>query len=120
MDSIAALKAEKIVVKVNTVVVSGINEDEIELIARSISKLGADIMNIIPAISVPGTAFEHAAPLSSSKLNSLRRRAAAHIRQMRHCVRCRADAVGLLDSNEKNGHSVCHKVHTFGPEAASH
>lgn len=118
LDSIAALKAKKIVVKVNTVVISGINANEIEGVARRVSKLGADIMNIIPAISVPGTAFEHAPLLSSLELKNLRERAATHIRQMRHCVRCRADAAGLLDFNEGQGPAICSGTHAFFPEAA--
>lgn len=119
LGAIAALKAEKIVVKVNTVVVSGVNEGEIEGVARFVSKLGADIMNIIPAMAVPGTAFEHAPPVSSSELNSLRTGAAAHIRQMRHCVRCRADAAGLLELNEAQGPAICPEAHAFCPKADS-
>jgi nitrogen fixation protein NifB len=104
LDAIAALRAEKITIKVNTVVVSGVNEGDVEEIARRVSVLGADIMNIIPVIPVPGTPLGSAPPLSPAELKELRRIAAGYIRQMRHCARCRADAAGLLGCREaKNG-----------------
>lgn len=99
-EAISALAAEKIRVKVNTVVVSGINAGEVNDIARRASELGAGIMNIIPVIPVPGTPLEHAPPLSASEIEKLRISAAGHIGQMRHCVRCRADAAGLLHCRE--------------------
>lgn len=117
LDAIAALKAKKIAVKVNTVVVSRINEGEVEGIARRVSKLGAGIMNIIPAIAVPGTAFEHASPISSAELSALRKRAAVYITQMTHCVRCRADAAGFLDSREEQGPTICLTAAEFGPRS---
>lgn len=119
LDALAALKAKKIAVKINTVVVSGINEGEVEEIARRVSKLGADIMNIIPAIAVPGTPFEHAPPVSSAELNELRKRSAGYIRQMRHCVRCRADAAGLLDLRDKQAHTTCHSASALDAQAHS-
>ncbi len=100
-DAIAALKAEKISIKVNTVVISGINEGDVREIARRVAVLGADLMNIIPVIPVPGTPLGNAPPLTPSELNELRRVAAGYLPQMTHCVRCRADAAGLLG---------CHKA----------
>lgn len=94
--AIAALKAEKIRVKVNTVVVSGINQGDVEDIACRVSKLGADVMNIIPVIAISGTTLEHAPPFSPAEISSLRTAASRYMPQMTHCVRCRADAVGLL------------------------
>jgi nitrogen fixation protein NifB len=110
-DAIAALKEKRITVKVNTVVVSGINEDEIEDIARLASGLGADVMNIIPAIAVRGTPLENVPPLSQNRLEELRAAAARHIPQMRHCVRCRADAAGLLGNSNTHGAIACGPGH---------
>jgi len=97
MEAIAALRAGRIAVKVNTVLIPGVNEGEIESIARRVSVLGADLMNVIPVIAVPGTPLYGAPPVSPSVLRKLRRAAEKYIPQMRHCARCRADAAGLLD-----------------------
>ncbi len=99
-EAIAALAAEDITVKVNTVAVSDVNTGEVEDIARRASELGAAIMNIIPVIPVPGTPLEHIPPLSATEIEELRKTATGHIGQMRHCVRCRADAAGLLHCRE--------------------
>jgi nitrogen fixation protein NifB len=44
-------------VKVNTVMVPGVNADHIPAVAKKVKELGAYIVNIIPLIPVPGTVF---------------------------------------------------------------
>jgi len=96
MDAITRLKARGITVKVNTVVIPGINDTHTAAIAERVALLKADIHNLIALIPVSGTAFEKIAPPSASRLASLRHAAEAFLPQMRHCGRCRSDAVGLL------------------------
>lgn len=95
-EAIGRLKARQIVVKVNTVVIPGINDKHIPEIARTIARLKVDLHNLIALIPVPGTALAGVKPPSQELMASLRRSSGQHLPQMGHCMRCRADAVGLL------------------------
>ncbi|MFW5717118.1 MAG: radical SAM protein [Spirochaetota bacterium] len=94
------LASRGITVKVNTILIPGVNESQIEPIARCAAGAGCEIMNVIPVIPVAGTAFEGIAEPSPAQVAEARRRAAPYIRQSTHCARCRADAVGLLGARE--------------------
>jgi nitrogen fixation protein NifB len=99
-QAIVELKARGFVVKVNTVVIPGINAEHIPAIAKEAACLGADIMNCIPLIPVPDTPFEFLASPGDAEIERIRDLASRHIPQMYHCQRCRADAVGLLGLDE--------------------
>jgi nitrogen fixation protein NifB len=94
--AIVALKRHGIAVKINTIVMPGINDQHTAEVAREVAASGADIMNCIPVYPVAGTLFEALEPLDRGKLAELRRGTAEFLPQMQHCTRCRADAVGLL------------------------
>lgn len=81
-------------VKVNTIVLKGINDTEIPLIAESAGRRGADIMNIMPLI--PQAEFGHLERTSRETLHEKRRECEEFIPQMTHCRQCRADACGTL------------------------
>jgi nitrogen fixation protein NifB len=101
-EAIEKLKARDFIVKINTVVVPGVNADHIEAIAEEVASLGADVMNCIPMIPVPNTPFEHLGEPGDDEMDRIRNFASLHIPQMYHCRRCRADAVGLLCSDESS------------------
>jgi nitrogen fixation protein NifB len=90
--AIAELKRHGIIVKINTIVMPGVNDGH----AAEVAALGANIMNCIPMCPVAGTPFESLGELDHGKLAGLRARTAEYMPQMLHCTRCRADAVGLL------------------------
>jgi nitrogen fixation protein NifB len=94
--AIAALKKRGIVVKINTIVVPGINDHHVEEVAKEMSGLGADIMNCIPMYPVADTPFEKLEQLKPAEIIRLRKTIGQHLPQMTHCTRCRADAVGML------------------------
>jgi nitrogen fixation protein NifB len=83
-------------VKVNTVVVPGVNDGKVDEIARRVAELGADLHNCIAMIPVAGTPFGNLAEPDPVRMASLRVEAGRHLPQMGHCSRCRADACGLL------------------------
>jgi len=83
-------------VKVNTVVVPGVNDSQVEDIARRVAELGADLHNCIAMIPVEGTPFAEIAEPDAARMLELRALAGRHLPQMGHCSRCRADACGLL------------------------
>jgi len=93
LAGIKKITAAGITVKVNTVLVPGINEDHIEEIAKTVSEVGASIYNIIPLI--PQHELSECAAPSCQQIDEVRSKAAKYIDVFRHCQRCRADAIGI-------------------------
>jgi nitrogen fixation protein NifB len=87
-----------LIVKVNTVFIPGVNDEEIPLIAERAGKLGADIMNIMPLI--PQAEFGNLERPSHKDIYLMRERCRPFIRQMTHCKQCRADACGILGEDK--------------------
>ena len=83
-----------LVIKVNTVLVPGVNDLQIPLIAGKVSQAGAFVMNIMPII--PQAELSHVVPPSSDYLEIVRAANERVIAQFRGCQQCRADAVGLI------------------------
>lgn len=96
MECIPLLKAKGITVKINSIILPGINEDHFEDLAKKMSSMGADIMNAIPIYPVKDTAFEEMEKPPKKMVLSVKSDVAKHIKPMTHCARCRADAAGLL------------------------
>ena len=84
-----------ILVKVNTVLIPGINDGEIADIAREISKY-AYVMNIMPLI--PLGRFSALRRPTHEEVARARMSAGKYIRQFYHCRACRADAFGVPGS----------------------
>jgi nitrogen fixation protein NifB len=99
-EAVARFKARGLVVKVNTVVVPGVNESHVEAVAAEAARLGADLMNCIPMIPLPDTPFSSLTEPDSTRMMHIRTLASRHMPQMYHCRRCRADAVGRLCAGE--------------------
>jgi nitrogen fixation protein NifB len=95
-QAIRLLKEYGITVKINTVVIPRVNEHHIPEISRYVAGLGADIQNCIPLIPVAGTPYESLEEPAPKVMRIIRAQTSLHIKQMSHCARCRADAVGLL------------------------
>lgn len=101
MESLDLLREADILVKVNSVMIPGINDDHLIEVNRAIRERGAFLHNIMPLISAPehGTVFglrRQRGP-TPAELTSLQDACGAGaVRMMRHCRQCRADAVGLL------------------------
>lgn len=81
-------------VKVNTVMVPGINDAEIPLIASLARMRKATIHNIMPLI--PNAEFEDIKRPTHNDLKEMRGRCGHFMPQMTHCRQCRADACGTL------------------------
>ncbi len=90
---IAAAAARGMTIKVNTVLVPGVNDGHIADIAREVAALGAGIYNIIPLI--PQGAFRDVEPPDCVALNAAREQAEPYLDVFRHCKHCRADAFGV-------------------------
>lgn len=98
-ESIRGLHARGILTKVNTIVVPGINDHHVAEVAAEVAGLGADLHNCMPIYPNRDTPFGDVPEPSAGQLLELRAKAETYLPQMRHCTRCRADAVGLLDAD---------------------
>ena len=90
-----------LVVKINTVMIPTINDEDIINISMKAKDVGVYMHNVMPLIAQ--YKFAHIRPPSKDELNALRRKCEVYIRQMRHCRQCRADAVGKLNEDSTVG-----------------
>jgi nitrogen fixation protein NifB len=88
-----------IIVKVNSVLIPGINGEHMIEISRFIKSAGAFIHNIMPMVRVEGSFFVKKGFVSPSEgeVKTLQDACGQNMKMMKHCRRCRADAVGMLD-----------------------
>jgi nitrogen fixation protein NifB len=96
VQAMKAIKAHGITLKINTILLPGVNDHHIDEVAAFAKAEGADLHNIIPLCPVEGTAFEDATEPTPSMIHAARDVAGKYMPQMTHCQRCRADACGLL------------------------
>ena len=81
------------IVKINTVLIPGINGDHVEEIAQTTTKAGASLINLIPLI--PQNEMKDYTAPTCDELNRAREIAEKHLTVFRHCQHCRADACGI-------------------------
>lgn len=83
-----------LVVKVNTVLIPGVNDAQITPIAEKVREAGAFVMNVMPII--PQAELSHVERPTPGYLETVRSANENIIAQFRGCQQCRADAVGLI------------------------
>ncbi|MDD1672465.1 MAG: nitrogenase cofactor biosynthesis protein NifB [Methanomicrobiales archaeon] len=84
----------KMFVKINTVYIPGINDHHIPEIAKKVGEMGVYNFNVIPLI--PQYKFADVTPPTPEMKRKMQDACAPFVRQMRHCARCRSDAIGRL------------------------
>ncbi len=97
LEALRLLRGSGILIKINSIIIPGVNDAHIPEIARQVRELGASIMNCIPLIPVTGTPLGELVAPSPEMIHAVRAAAEAYLPQMAHCGRCRADACGLLN-----------------------
>ncbi|GLI33681.1 nitrogenase cofactor biosynthesis protein NifB [Desulforhabdus amnigena] len=107
LEAIKALKAKGMVVKVNTIVMPGINDHHIEEVAKKMAEIEVDVLNCMPLYPNADTVFESVHEPSREQMVEIRKKAEEYLPQMRHCTRCRADAVGLLGEDKSDAFRGC-------------
>jgi Predicted Fe-S oxidoreductases len=80
--------------KVNTVLIPGVNDRLLYSLGLEIKKRGAHLHNILPLI--PQGKLSHIMAPTKDLITSLRSYIGEILPQMQHCQQCRADAIGLL------------------------
>ena len=81
-------------VKVNTVLIPGVNDQLLYSLGVEIKKRGANIHNIMPLI--PQGKLAHILAPTKEHLTCSRGSLGSLLPQMTHCQQCRADAIGVL------------------------
>lgn len=94
LEGIKMAITKKMLIKINTVYIPGINDHHIPDIAKKISEMGVYIHNIIPLIAQ--AKFAHILPPTMEEKIAMQEKCKPYVRQMSHCQRCRSDAVGCL------------------------
>jgi nitrogen fixation protein NifB len=95
-ESVAALAARGVTVKINSIIIPGVNEAHVPEVARRMAELGAEIVNCVPLYPVAETDFAGVPQPSAEMVAEVRAAAGRFLPIMAHCTRCRADAAGLL------------------------
>jgi nitrogen fixation protein NifB len=100
LQGLEMLAERKILCKINSVMIPGVNDRHLVEVNRAVKSRGAFLHNIMPLISAPehGTVFGlngQRGP-SAQELKALQDACEGEMNMMRHCRQCRADAVGLL------------------------
>ena len=95
-----ALTSRGILVKVNSVMIPGVNDEHLKEVSKVVKEKGAFLHNVMPLIAEAehGTYYgimEQRGP-TDDELQALQDECAGDMAMMRHCRQCRADAVGLL------------------------
>jgi nitrogen fixation protein NifB len=101
LEGIRKVKALGAAVKVNSVLIPGINDAHIGDIARRTGEAGAGIYNIIPLI--PQHEMAHIEPPDCLMLQEARREAGKYADVFHHCRHCRADACGIPGISDFSG-----------------
>ncbi len=107
LEAIRRLKAAGITVKINCIMVPGVNDRHIPAVAETMRELSADLFNCMALFPNAGTPFAEVIEPSKQELAAMRTRAEEFLPQMRHCTRCRADAVGLLGEDKSGEMQGC-------------
>jgi nitrogen fixation protein NifB len=94
------LTARGVLVKVNSVMIPGINDQHLAEVSRVVKAKGAFLHNVMPLIAEAehGTFYGVMGQRepTAAELKALQDQCEGDMNMMRHCRQCRADAVGLL------------------------
>ncbi|MDR3318777.1 MAG: radical SAM protein [Clostridiales bacterium] len=103
--------SEFAVIKVNTVLIPGVNDKHIGEVAQAVAAAGASMFNIIPLI--PQHEFAGVMPPDCKMLDGARSEAERYITVFRHCQHCRADACGVPGISEFGARLYNKSLETF-------
>lgn len=107
LAAVKKLKDNGIMVKINCIVIPGINNHHVEEVAATMKELGADLLNCMAMFPNVNTPFADIEQPDKAMMHALRNSAEKYLPQMRHCTRCRADAVGLLGEDRTDEFRSC-------------
>ncbi len=100
-EAVKELKSHGITVKINTIIIPGINDFHIREVALKMQELGADIINCIPVYPNADSVFGEIAGPTAESVKEIRE-SIDFMPKMLHCARCRADAAGLIGKDNSD------------------
>ncbi|MEA3640371.1 MAG: nitrogenase cofactor biosynthesis protein NifB [Lamprobacter sp.] len=97
---LAMLAERGVLVKVNSVLIPGVNDEHLKEVSRVVKAKGAFLHNVMPLIAEAehGTFYGLMGQRGPThdELQALQDACSGDMAMMRHCRQCRADAVGML------------------------
>ena len=96
LAALQKLKRLGVTAKVNSIIIPGINDTHVVEVARQVAAMGADILNAMPYYNTTETVFENIEEPDPVMVLEIQEEAGKLLPQMKHCARCRADAVGII------------------------
>ncbi|MBP9804807.1 MAG: nitrogenase cofactor biosynthesis protein NifB [Candidatus Accumulibacter sp.] len=110
------LTTRGILVKVNSVLIPGVNDRHLPEVSKIVKAKGAFLHNVMPLIAeaAHGTFYGVMGQRSPqpAELKALQDTCAGDMNMMRHCRQCRADAVGLL-GEDRGAEFTLDKIETM-------
>ena len=110
------LVARGVLVKVNSVMIPGVNDEHLQEVSRIVKAKGAFLHNVMPLIAEAehGTYYGLVGQRgpTAKELQALQDSCAGDMNMMRHCRQCRADAVGLL-GEDRGAEFTLDKIETM-------
>ena len=99
-----------VLVKVNSVLIPGVNDAHLQEVSRVVKAKGAFLHNVMPLIAEPehGTFYGLMGQRGPThdELQALQDACSGDMAMMRHCRQCRADAVGMLGEDRGGEFSI--------------
>jgi nitrogen fixation protein NifB len=120
LEGLEAAARAGILLKVNSVIIPGVNDAHMPEVARKVRSLGAFLHNLLPLLSAPehGTHYGLTGQRGPTpgELEAVQDSCGMDARLMRHCRQCRADAVGLL-GEDRNAEFTLARLKAPAPDA---
>ncbi|MDP3066832.1 MAG: radical SAM protein [Methanobacteriaceae archaeon] len=102
LEGVKKLAGKGVVIKVNSVLIPGLNDKHIVDIAREVKKRGANLMNVLPLI--PLYKMKDYPKPGCAELSEVRDAVEEIIPVFRACTQCRADAYGIPGKHGEDKH----------------
>lgn len=100
LEGIEKCVKEGILIKANSVLIPGVNEDDLPNVSKKLNELGVFLHNIMPLLSEPefGTYYglNGVPSATEEQLHKAQEACGMDMSLMTHCKQCRADAIGIL------------------------
>ena len=110
LEGLERLAARGVLCKVNSVLIPGVNEAHIPEVSRRVRALGAFLHNVMPLVAAPehGTHYGLTGQREPTRneLEAVQRACGGGAEVMRHCRRCRADAIGMLGEDRRDEYAL--------------
>lgn len=106
LQGIKACVERGILIKANSVLIPGVNEEELVKVSKKLKEMGVFLHNIMPLLSSPefGTYYglNGYPSATDEQLMAAQEACGMDMKLMTHCRQCRADAVGLLGEDRSD------------------